>query len=93
MTIESFNNMFYDPVFRDYSRPVLVISDSEMNQLKIDQLERANIRLEESIESYTVAIEELKDKVSKNKQAVLALYPSKSNESLKTGAKATQTAD
>ena len=93
MTIESYNNMFYDPVFRDYSRPILVISDSEMNQLKIDQLERANIRLEESIESYTVAIEELKDKVSKNKQAVLALSPSKPNESLETGAKAPETTD
>jgi len=91
MTNECFETMFYDRVFRDYSRPVLVISDSEMNQLKIDQLERANIRLEESIESYTVAIEELKDKVYKNKQAVLALSPSKPNESLETGAEAPKT--
>lgn len=85
--------MFYDRVFRDYSRPVLVISDSEMNQLKIDQIERTNIRLEECIESYTVAIEELKDKVHKNKQAVLALSSSKPNESLETGAKAPKTTD
>ena len=86
-------SMFYDRVFRDYSRPVLVISDSEMNQLKIDQIERSNMLLEESIDRYTVAIEELKDKLHKNKQAVLALSPSKPNESLETGAKAPETTD
>ena len=85
--------MFYDRVFRDYSRPVLVISDSEMNQLKIDQIKRTNMLLEERLNSYTVAIEEVKDKLEKNKQAILALSPSKPNESLEAGAKAPETTD
>ena len=85
--------MFYDRVFRDYSRPVLVISDSEMNQLKIDQIERSNMLLQERLNSYTVAIEEVKNKIAENKQAVLALSPSKPNESLEAGAKAPETTD
>jgi hypothetical protein len=64
-----------------------------MNQLKIDQIERSNMLLEESIDRYTVAIEELKDKVSKNKQAILALSPSKPNESLETGSETPKTTD
>tara|TARA_R110002012_G_scaffold182080_1_gene348433 strand:- start:154 stop:423 length:270 start_codon:yes stop_codon:yes gene_type:complete len=86
-------SMFYDRVFRDYSRPVLVISDSEMNQLKIDQIERSNMLLEERLNSYTVAIEEVKNTLEKNKQAILALSPSKPNESLEAGAKAPETTD
>ncbi|MDA7436482.1 hypothetical protein N8654_02230 [Synechococcus sp. AH-601-B19] len=85
--------MFYDRVFRDYSRPVLVISDSEMNQLKIDQIERSISLLERRLESYTVASEEIVNSIKSYKQAILALSPSKPNESLETGAKAPETTD
>ena len=85
--------MFYDRVFRDYSRPVLVISDSEMNQLKIDQIERSISLLERRLESYTVASEEIVNSIKDYKQAILALSPSKPNESLEAGAKAPETTD
>ena len=85
--------MFYDRVFRDYSRPVLVISDSEMNQLKIDQIERTISLLEERLDSYNIAIEEVKNTIKNHKQAVIALSPSKPNESLETGTETPETTD